>query len=151
MKPYRPWLELLQDLYAPPPPEEARPADERFGKLLVDLGLATRAQIDECLALPDAQETPFPSLTALLVQRGVLTPQELEQSLVARAAGDVRALAALLFELLTDRPAPDEGAPAVWPKRLDEELLGILSRALEGRYGDAGPLAADLRRYLLER
>ena len=84
----RPWLSLLRDLYTPPSPEEARRQNEAYGKLLVDLGLATPEQIERCLASPADPAKPFPKLSRLLIQRGILTPAQLAGSVVAHAAED---------------------------------------------------------------
>src|SRR5581483_1018739 len=56
----RPWLTLLRELYAAPSPEESRRQNEAYGRLLVDLGLATREQIDRCLTRPADPAKPFP-------------------------------------------------------------------------------------------
>ncbi|HVR85211.1 MAG TPA: hypothetical protein VMU54_12920, partial [Planctomycetota bacterium] len=55
---------------------------------LVDLGLATRDQIAQCLAAPADQRRPFPRLSQLLIDQGILSPGQLEGSVVARAAED---------------------------------------------------------------
>lgn len=278
----RPWLALLSELYRPPSPEEVRRENEAFGDLLVDLGLASRRQVEECLASPARKDGPFPRLSRLLIDRGVITPDQLAASVIASAAADpenrvgpyvlvgklrpetwkawdtvrrhwvllafvspgtqerlalrravthpglarilelgtfedrsfaveehvqgislataprsdrrallravrdaaeavaalhakklthgalspetlllddrgsvrvigwgsgdddVRALGAALFELLTDRPAPKDGAPRSWPKRLDDATRGILQKALTGGYAGAKPFAKDL-------
>ncbi len=59
---------------------------------------------------------------------------------------DVPALGAALYELLTDRPAPKDGLPKSWPKRLNEDLRAVLTKALSSAYADAGDLANDLAR-----
>jgi hypothetical protein len=84
----RPWLNLLRDLYVAPSPEESRRQNEAYGRLLVDLGLATREQIDRCLASPADPAKPFPKLSRLLIDRGVLSPAQLSGSVVAHAAED---------------------------------------------------------------
>lgn len=84
----RRWLSLLSDLYTAPTPEEARRQNEAYGRLLVDLGLATREQIDRCLASPADPAKPFPRLSRLLIERGVLSPAQLSGSVVAHAAED---------------------------------------------------------------
>lgn len=276
----RRWLSLLKELYAPPSPEEARRQNEDYGALLVDLGLATRAQIDRCLAATAADGTPFPKLSKLLIDQGILSPAQLAGSVVARAAedphnrigayvlvgnlrgetwkawdtsrkdwaeltfipaedagllrerakvvhpalaailaigaadgrdyvvfesiagitlaaapraeprrliqavrdaaegvaalheknlvhggispetllvadrgrvtgwgrarDDVRALAAALYEVLSDRPAPEHGVPKAWPKRLGKELRGLFEKALGGRRFGAKALADGL-------
>jgi hypothetical protein len=84
----RPWLSLLQDLYTPPSPEQTRRETEEYGKLLVDLGLATREQIDRCLLAPADPAKPFPKLSQLLIQRRILSPAQLASSVVAQAAED---------------------------------------------------------------
>lgn len=84
----RPWLALLSELYAPPPPDELRRQNEEYGSLLVDLGLVTREQIDRCLAEAAAAGKSLPKLSRLLVQQGILTPAQLAGSVVARAAED---------------------------------------------------------------
>jgi hypothetical protein len=88
VNPSRPWLSLLKELYAPPSPEEARRHNETYGKLLVDLGLATRDQIARCLASPADPRRPFPRLSQLLIDQGVLSLSKLKGSVVARAAED---------------------------------------------------------------
>jgi hypothetical protein len=278
----RPWLSLLKDLYAPPSPGEARRQNEAYGKLLVDLGLATREQIARCLEAPADRGRPFPKLSQLLVDQGVLSPGQLAGSVVARAAedpenrigdfvlvgnlrgetwkawdtrrrdwaeltfvpaeeleghrarakvvhpalaalleigsaqgrsyvaaeciagirlsvaprndprpliravrdaaegvaalhleklthgaispetllldaegrgrvtgwgsgaGDVHALAAALYEVLTDRPAPSGGAPKTWPKRLDQDMRALFEKALGSRRFSAKALAGGL-------
>ncbi len=80
----RPWLALLNDLYPPPSAEERRKQNAAYADLLVDLGLADRAQVDACLAAPG----PFPRLTTLLIERGLLTREQLAGSVVAAAAED---------------------------------------------------------------
>lgn len=282
MSPSRPWLSLLSDLYTPPSPEELRRENEAFGALLVDLGLASRRQVDDCLAAPARQDRPFPRLSRLLIDRGVITPDQLAASVIASAAenpenrigpyvlvgrlrgetwkawdtarrdwvqftfvtleeherlvarravthpglvrildlgsvdersfavaehvqgislataprsdrralavairdaaeavaalhakklthgaisleaillddrgaarvtgwgtnaDDARALGAALFEALTDRSAPREGAPKSWPKRLDGGMRSFLGKALSGGYSGAKPFAKDL-------
>lgn len=84
----RPWLALLGELYAPPPPDEVRRHNEAFGALLVDLGLVTREQIDRSLAEAAAAGKSLPRLSRLLIQQGVLTPAQLAGSVVARAGED---------------------------------------------------------------
>jgi hypothetical protein len=84
----RPWLSLLKELYAPPSPQEARRQSEAYGKLLVDLGFATREQIARCLAAPASRREPFPTLSQLLIDQGILSPGQLAGSVVARAAED---------------------------------------------------------------
>jgi hypothetical protein len=84
----RRWLSLLQDLYTGPTPEEARRQNEAYGRLLVDLGLATQEQIDRCLASPADPAKPFPRLSRLLIERGILSPAQLAGSVVAHAAED---------------------------------------------------------------
>ncbi len=84
----RPWLSLLSDLYLPPSPEEQQRQNEAYGDLLVDLGLADRAQVNACLAAPVEKGRPFPPLTTLLIKRGVLTREQLAGSVVAAAAED---------------------------------------------------------------
>ena len=84
----RPWLTLLRELYAAPSPEESRRQNEAYGRLLVDLGLATREQIDRCLTRPADPAKPFPRLSRLLIERGVLSPAQLSGSVVAQAAED---------------------------------------------------------------
>jgi len=84
----RPWLSLLRELYAPPSPAEARRQNEAYGNLLVNLGLATREQIDRCLAAPADLANPFPKLSRLLIQQKILTPATLAGSVVAHAAED---------------------------------------------------------------
>ena len=84
----RPWLSLLSDLYLPPSSEERRRQNEAYADLLVDLGLADRAQVNACLAAPVENGGPFPPLTALLIKRGVLTREQLAGSVVAAAAED---------------------------------------------------------------
>lgn len=287
MKSNRPWLALLSELYAPPSPEEARRENESFGRLLVDLGLATRRQIDACLAAaPPRKGRPFPRLSRLLIDQGVITPDQLAGSVIATAAedpenrlgayvlvgkirgetwkawntvgrawvqitfvppevqerlrprvavshrglarilelgaadgrtfvaaehvqgmslataprtdrvpllaairdaaeavgalharklvhgaisldsilidgdgavrvvgwgdadNDVTALGEALFELATDRPAPKDGLPKPWPKRLDEPLRSILAKALGDKYASAADFAKDLARAL---
>ncbi len=284
----RPWLSLLGELYASPPPGELRRRHEEYGALLVDLGLATREQIDRCLAAADATGKAFPSLSRLLIDQGILTPAQLAGSVVARAAedpdnrvgrhilvgnlrgetwkawdsarrgwseltfvsdadaaalrdrsavdhprlarmevgasegrsyvavehvagvalassprsdprmliealrdaaeavaalharklvhggltletlvlaadgkvrvtgwgagsGDVRALGAALYELLTDRAAPAKGAPESWPKRLDAPLRGFFEKALGSRRFTAKAFADDLTEILKSR
>jgi hypothetical protein len=88
MSPSRPWLSLLKELYAPQTPEEARAHNEAYGKLLVDLGLATRQQIAQCLAAPADPRRPFPKLRQLLIDQGVLSPDKLAGLVVASAAED---------------------------------------------------------------
>jgi serine/threonine protein kinase len=282
MKPNRPWLTLLRELYAPPSPEDAKRHDESYGQLLVDLGLATREQVDACLAAPSPAGKPFPRLSRLLIERGVLTREQLAGSVIATAAeepdnrveryilvsklrdeswkawdtrrrdwaqltfvspatqarlrtraaivhpglaaivdfgadedrtfvaaeyvsgvslataprtdrsrlvaavrdaaeavaalharkvvhgaistetiliddqgkvrvvgwgsdrDDVRALGAALFDVLTDRPAPPQGAPKTWPRRLDERQRAFLDRALTGRFPSANAFAKEL-------
>jgi hypothetical protein len=84
----RPWLSVLRDLYAPPSAEEARRQNEAYGKLLVDLGLATREQIDRCLASAADPAKPFPRLSRLLIDQKILSPEKLAGSVVAHAAED---------------------------------------------------------------
>lgn len=84
----RPWLSLLRDLYAPPSAEEARRQNEAYGHLLVDLGLATREEIDRCLASPADPAKPFPKLSRLLIDQKILSPAKLAGSVVAHAAED---------------------------------------------------------------
>src|SRR5258706_16169374 len=84
----RPWLALLSELYTPPSPGELRRENESFGALLVDLGLATRKQVDDCLAAPARKDRPFPRLSKLLIDRGVITPDQLAASVIASAAED---------------------------------------------------------------
>jgi hypothetical protein len=73
---------------------------------------------------------------------------------VVRVAGwgsgddDVQALGRALFEVLTDRPAPKDGAPKSWPKRLDDDYRKLLAKALTGRYCGARAFADDLSRLL---
>ena len=278
----RPWLSLLKDLYAPPSPEEARRQNEAYGRLLVDLGLATREQIRQCLAAHADGNKPFPRLSQLLIDQGIFSSAQLAGSIVARAAedpdnrigayvlvgnlrgetwkawdtnrrdwaeltflpsedvesledrakvvhpalaavldlgsadgrnyvvfesiagirlasaprsdprqllkvvrdaaegvaalhaaklshgsisaetllldaegrgrvtgwgsgtGDVRAVAAALYEVLSDRPAPREGTPKSWPKRLDKRMRALFEKALGNRRFTAGALAKGL-------
>jgi hypothetical protein len=84
----RPWLSLLGELYASPPPEERRRQNEEYGALLVDLGLATRDQIDRGLAAASEPGKSFPRLSRLLIEQGILTPAQLAGSVVAWAAED---------------------------------------------------------------
>jgi hypothetical protein len=276
MKSNRPWLALLSELYAAPSPEEARLQNESYGDLLVDLGIATRKQVDACLAAPHEKGRPFPRLSRMLIDQGVITREQLAGSVIASAAEDpenrvgryillgrlrdetwkawdtarrdwaqvtfvspveqarlraraavahpglaailevdpafvamehvegmtlatapradrrklleavrdaavaigalhakklihgavsletilidargrvrvigwgaddrdVPALGAALYEVLTDRST--QGVPKTWPKRLDQELRAVLTKALENRYASAAAFAKDL-------
>lgn len=84
----RPWLQLLRELYAAPSPQEARRQNEAYGELLVELGLATQEQIAQCLAAPADPRRPFPKLSQILLDQGILSPSKLAGSVVARAAED---------------------------------------------------------------
>lgn len=57
---------------------------------------------------------------------------------------DVRALAAGLYDLLTDRAAPAKGAPKDWPKRLSKPQCTLFEKALGSRRFSATALAEGL-------
>lgn len=88
MKSNRPWLALLSELYTAPSPDEARRQNESYGDLLVDLGLATRKQVEACLASPPQKGRSFPKLSRLLIDQGVITRAQLAGSVIASAAED---------------------------------------------------------------
>lgn len=112
------------------------------------------------------------SLTAsrsLLGTSRYMSPERVDPTLgPVDARADVYALGATLYELLTLRPAfegaddrevlhrvahatpapPSELAPRV-PRELETVCLKALARRPEDRYGSAGELAEDLRRWLL--
>ncbi len=60
----------------------------------------------------------------------------------------MRALAAGLYELLTDRAAPADGAPDAWPKRLSAPMVDLLKKALGSRRFTAKAFAEGLTRIL---
>jgi hypothetical protein len=61
---------------------------------------------------------------------------------------DVRDLAAALYELLSDRPAPASGPPKAWPKRFDAGLRTLFEKALGKRPPSAAAFAESLTRLL---
>jgi Tol biopolymer transport system component len=124
---------------------------------LTDFGLARRLDVEDGLT-PSGQVLGTPSYMA---------PEQARGSKEAGPAADVYALGALLYECLTGRP-PFKGAtayetvvqvlqddpvpprrlrPAV-PRDLETVCLKCLEKQPSCRYGSAGGLAADLRRFL---
>jgi hypothetical protein len=156
---------------------DLKPANVMVGEFaetqVVDWGLG-RADDDAELAAAStsgAPPAPAAALPILVTAAGLLgTPAYLAPERVVGGggdrAGDVWALGAILFEILTGRRlmADDDPArvlatlrgepagPRAWPTDVPPELGAIADKALawapSERYADAGALAADVARYL---
>jgi len=139
-----------------------------FGEaLLIDWGLARDlAATDDDPVAPGAAAPGLTRTGAAYGTPGYMAPEQARGQPADRRA-DVYSLGATLFFMLTGSP-PIAGAeptkviertaagerPALWriPPEVPVELVAIVAKALaaerEQRYGDAGELGADLRRFL---
>ncbi len=70
---------------------EPESSDRTLARLFVEQGLATAAQVEECLSLLERLRAggadPLPSLPELLLRRGYLTPQSYERTLKREPSG----------------------------------------------------------------
>jgi tetratricopeptide (TPR) repeat protein/predicted Ser/Thr protein kinase len=115
-----------------------------FGRLVVEQGLATEAQVQECLSilsrLAEQGVTPLPRLGELLLRRGYMSPSQVEATL--RASSPAKASA-------PSAPLPPEAAQA---ERDPANVLGRYVRVARLGAGGMGEVwkgwDRELRRWV---